>query len=259
MGRKVSTGTFELEKDRERERLKNVKLGEETLNKDVPDIKNSAKSPTKFIKIVIQAKPAERIDQEEASSSSSSSFSSTTSRSSSSSSLGAEWRENCLEIEEMPESPSEEHHQPVLELPQEDSWSPSPCQESHSEKQANMKVEFLQPSTIFLTDTEAGMVEEPLDSSQKDGCQGALEEYPIQNFRNRAQRQDQPLQPIFKKSFRPLKIHQNDSKTERETSKQADGGDVHKPGKQSPSLMDCQPMGPFFSQQFKPVQVKLNI
>ena len=69
MGRKVSTGTFELEKDRERERLKNVKLGEEVLNKDVPDIKNSAKSPTKFIKIVIQAKPAERIDQEEASSS----------------------------------------------------------------------------------------------------------------------------------------------------------------------------------------------
>ena len=261
MGRKVSTGTFELEKDGERERLKNVKLGEEVLNKDVPDIKNSAKSPTKFIKIVIQAKPAERIDQEEASSSSSSSSSSrSTSRSSSSSSLGAEWRENCLEIEEMPESPSEEHHQPVLELPQEDSWSPSPCQESHSEEQANMKkVEFLQPSTVFLTDTEAGMVEEPLDSSQQEGCQGALEEYPIQNFRNRAQRQDQPLQPIFKNSFRPLKIHNNDSMTETETSKQAEeGGGVHKPEKQSPSLMECQSMGPFFSQPFKPVQVKLN-
>jgi len=258
VGRKVSTGTFELEKDGERERLKNVKLGEEVLNKDVPDIKNSAKSPTKFIKIVIQAKPAERIDQEEASSSSSSSSSSrSTSRSSSSSSLGAEWRENCLEIEEMPESPSEEHHQPVLELPQEDSWSPSPCQESHSDEQANMKVEFLQPSTIFLTDTEAGMVEEPLDSSQQDGCEGALEEYPIQNFRNRAQRQDQPLQPIFKKSFRPMKIHQNDTMTETETSKQADGGvTVHKPEKQSPSLMDCQSMGPFFSQPFKPVQVQ---
>ena len=77
MGRKVSTGTFELEKDRERERLKNVKLGEEILNKDLPDIKNSAKSPTKFIKIVIQAKPAERIDQEVSSSASSSSSSST--------------------------------------------------------------------------------------------------------------------------------------------------------------------------------------
>jgi len=256
VGKKVSTGTFELEKDRERERLKNVKLGEEILNKDMPDIKNSAKSPTKFIKIVIQAKPAERIDQEEASSSSSSSSSSTTSRSSSSSSLGAEWREKCLEIEEMPESPSEEHHQPVLELPQEDSWSPSPCQESHSEEQANMKVEFLQPSTIFLTDSEAGMVEEPLDSSQQDGYQEALEEYPIQNFRNRAQRQDPSLQPIFKKTFRPLKIHQNDSMTETETSQQADGGDVHKPEKKSPSLMECQSMGPFFSQPFKPVQVQ---
>jgi len=257
VGRKVSTGTFELEKDRERERLKNVKLGEENLNKNVPDIKNSAKSPTKFIKIVIQAKPAERIDPEEASSSSSSSSSSTTSRSSSSSSLGAEWRESCLEIEEMPESPSEEHHQPVLELPQEDSWSPSPCRESHSEEQANMKVEFLQPSTVFLTDTEAGMVEEPLDSSQKDGCQEALEEYPIQNFRNRAQRQDQPLQPIFKKTFKPLKIHQNDSMTETETSEQTEGGvTVNKPGKQSPNLLECQSMGPFFSQPFKPVQVQ---
>ena len=122
-----------------------------------------------------------------------------------------------------------------------------------------MKVEFLQPSTIFLTDTEAGMVEEPLDSSQQEGCQGALEEYPIQNFRNRAQRQDQPLQPIFKNSFRPLKIHNNDSMTETETSKQAEeGGGVHKPEKQSPSLMECQSMGPFFSQPFKPVQVKLN-
>jgi len=157
----------------------------------------------------------------------------------------------------MPESPSEEHHQPVLELPQEDSWSPSPCQESHSEEQGNVKVEFLQPSTIFMTDAEAGLVEEPLDFSQQEGCQEALEEYPIQNFRNRAQRQDQPLQPIFKKSFRPLKIHQNDSKTERETSKQANGGVTgNKPENQSPSLMECQSMGPFFSLPFKPVQVQ---
>merc|ERR1712013_821925 len=79
---------------------------------------------------------------------------------------------------------------------------------------------------------------------------------PIQNFRNRAQRQDPSLQPIFKKTFRPLKIHQNDSMTETEASQQADGGDVHKPEKKSPSLMECQSMGPFFSQPFKPVQVQ---
>jgi len=266
VGRKVSTGTFELEKDHERDRLKNVKVGQEILKKDLPDVKISAEkgSPTKFIKIVIQAKPAEKKDWETSSSESSSS--SSTSRSSSSSSLAAEWRESCLEIEEMPESPtecmspaSEVHNEDSLMLypipmnvskAQEDSWSPSPCKEMPSEEESVklQKVEFLQPSTIFLTETEDGRVEEPLDSQNKEEDRS---EYPIQNFRNRAQRQEQPLQPIFKKTFGPLKVqHQKENEMKLE-------GVPSEPVKQSLNLMDCsQSMGPFFSQPFKPVQVQ---
>jgi len=278
VGRKVSTGTFELERDQERERLKNVKVGEEILQKDLPDVKSLAEkgSPTKFIKIVIQAKPAEKKDWETSSSESSSS--SSTSRSSSSSSLAAEWRENCLEIEEMPESPTEcispafevpqgdssmLYPVPIDEVPQgdsssmlypipmnvpkgqEDSWSPSPCKEMPSE-QENMKVEFLQPSTVFLTEAEDGRVEEPLDSQHKEEDRS---EYPIQNFRNRAQRQEQPLQPIFKKTFSPMKVQQH------QKEKEMKGGPSDEPVKQN--RMDCtQSMGPFFSQPFKPVQVQ---
>jgi len=265
VGRKVSTGTFELERDQERERLKNVKVGEEILKKDLPDVKSSAEkgSPTKFIKIVIQAKPAEKKDWETSSSESSSS---STSRSSSSSSLAAEWRENCLEIEEMPESPTE-CQSPALEVPngdssllhpipinaskdQEDSWSPSPCKEMplEEENEKLQKVEFLQPSTVFLTETEDGMVEEPLDYQQQEEDRS---EYPIQNFRNRAQRQEQPLQPIFKKTFGPMKVQQRkENKTEPKRS-------PIEPVLQSSNLMDCsQSMGPFFSQPFKPVQVQ---
>jgi len=250
VGRKVSTGTFELEKNEERERLKNVRIGEQILKKDLPDVKSSAskESPTKFIKIVIQAKPAEKKDWEMSSSESSSS---STSRSSSSSSLAAEWKENCLEIEEMPESPTE-CQSPALEVPQGDSWSPSPCQEIPGpSKQGNLpKVEFLQPSTVFLTETEDGVVEEPFDSQRQEEDATAAE-YPIQNFRNRAQRQEKPLQPIFKKTFSPLKVqpHKEDkSRTEASGSEPTI--------KQSPNLMDCQAMGPFFSQPFKPVQVQ---
>jgi len=269
VGRKVSTGTFELERDLERERLKNVKVGEEILKKDLPDVRSSAEkgSPTKFIKIVIQAKPAEKKDWETSSSESSSS-SSSTSRSSSSSSLAAEWRENCLEIEEMPESPTE-CMSPALEVPhgdssflhpipinvskaQEDSWSPSPCKEMPSEEEnvKLQKVEFLQPSTVFLTETEDGMVEEPFDSDHKEE---ATSEYPIQNFRNRAQRQEQPLQPIFKKAFGSMKFQQHQKANEIKP----EGSPSDEPVKQSSNLMDCsQSMGPFFSQPFKPVQVQ---
>ena len=253
VGRKVSTGTFELERDQERERLKNVKIGEEILKKDLPEVKSSSTkdSPTKFIKIVIQAKPAEKKDWEMSSSESSSS---STSRSSSSSSLAAEWKENCLEIEEMPESPTE-CQSPALEVPQGDSWSPSPCQETPS-KQGNVdlpKVEFLQPSTVFLTETEDGVVEEPFDSQRQEEDATAAE-YPIQNFRNRAQRQEQPLQPIFRKTFSPLKVQ-----SQKEDVSKAEASPSESTIKQSPNLMDCQAMGPFFSQPFKPVQVRTAI
>jgi len=255
VGRKVSTGTFELERDQERERLKNVKIGEEILKKDLPDVRSSAEkeSPTKFIKIVIQAKPAEKKDLEMSSSESSSS--SSTSRSSSSSSLAAEWKENCLEIEEMPESPTE-CQSPVLEVPQEGSWSPSPCQEIPI-KEGNVKlpkVEFLQPSTVFLTETGDGVVEEPFDSYQQEEDTTPVE-YPIQNFRNRAQRQEQPLQPIFKKTFVPLKIQNQKENVKEPAVSKAEAGPSEQI-KQSPNLMDCQAMGPFFSQPFKPVQVQ---
>merc|ERR1711974_568881 len=233
-----------------RERLKNVKIGEEILKKDLPDVKSSAEkaSPTKFIKIVIQAKPAEKKDWEMSSSESSSS---STSRSSSSSSLAAEWKENCLEIEEMPESPTE-CQSPAVEVPQGESWSPSPCQEIPI-KDGNVKlakVDFLQPSTVFLTETGDGMVEEPFDSHQEEEDTSPME-YPIQNFRNRAQRQEQPLQPIFKKTFSPLKMQ-----TQKENVAEPDVSKVEaipsEPVKQSPNLMDCHAMGPFFSQPFKP-------
>ena len=258
VGRKVSTGTFELERDQERERLKNVKIGEEILKKDLPDVRSSAEkeSPTKFIKIVIQAKPAEKKDLEMSSSESSSS--SSTSRSSSSSSLAAEWKENCLEIEEMPESPTE-CQSPVLEVPQEGSWSPSPCQEMPIQE-GNVKlpkVEFLQPSTVFLTETGDGVVEEPFDSYQQEEDTTPVE-YPIQNFRNRAQRQEQPLQPIFKKTFVPLKIQNQKENVKEPAVSKAEAGPSERI-KQSPNLMDCQAMGPFFSQPFKPVQVKAAI
>ena len=248
-----------------------MKVGEEILKKDLPDVRSSAEkgSPTKFIKIVIQAKPAEKKDWETSSSESSSS-SSSTSRSSSSSSLAAEWRENCLEIEEMPESPTE-CMSPALEVPhgdssflhpipinvskaQEDSWSPSLCKEIPSEEEnvKLQKVEFLQPSTVFLTETEDGMVEEPLDSEHKEE---ATSEYPIQNFRNRAQRQEQPLQQIFKKTFGPMKFQQHQKANDMKPG----GSPSDEPVKQSSNLMDCsQSMGPFFSQPFKPVQVKVT-
>merc|ERR1719234_667908 len=117
---------------------------------------------------------------------------------------------------------------------QEDSWSPSPCKEMPSEEEnvKLQKVEFLQPSTVFLTETEDGMVEEPLDSQQQKEDRS---EYPIQNFRNRAQRQEQPLQPIFKKTFSPMKVQQhqkeNEMKPERSPSDE--------PVKQNSNLMDC--------------------
>merc|ERR1719234_1830283 len=141
--------------------------------------------------------------------------------------------ESCLEIEEMPESPTE-CMSPALEVPQgdsssmlypipidvskaqEDSWSPSPCKEMPLEEESVKlpKVEFLQPSTVFLTETEDGMVQEPFDSQPKEEDRS---EYPIQNFRNRAQRQEQPLQPIFKKTFGPMKVqHQKENEIKPE-------------------------------------------
>ena len=246
-GRKVSTGTFQLERDRERERLKNVKIGEEILKKDLPDIKSSAEkeNPTKFIKIVIQAKPAEKRDFEMSSSESSSS---STSRSSSSSSLGAEWKEDCLEIEEIPESPTE-CHPPSLEVDQEDSsWSPSPCQGVSSEPgNVNLqKIEFLQPSTTFLTETGDVRAEEPFDCRQQEEDE-TPQEYPIQNLRNRAQRQGQLLQPIFKKTF-------NQRENVSEPNVVEDD-----PKKPSPIPVGSLSLGPFFSQPFKPVQVRTVI
>ena len=217
------------------------------MKKDLPDIKSSAEkeNPTKFIKIVIQAKPAEKRDFEMSSSESSSS---STSRSSSSSSLGAEWKENCLEIEEIPESPTE-CHPPSLEVDQEDSsWSPSPCQGVSSEPgNVNLqKIEFLQPSTTFLTETGDVRAEEPFDCRQQEEDE-TPQEYPIQNFRNRAQRQGQLLQPIFKKTF-----NQRENVSEPNVVE----GDPKKP---SPIPVGSLSLGPFFSQPFKPVQVRIVI
>ena len=215
------------------------------MKKDLPDIKSSAEkeNPTKFIKIVIQAKPAEKRDFEMSSSESSSS---STSRSSSSSSLGAGWKENCLEIEEIPESPTE-CHPPSLEAHQEDSsWSPSPCQGVSSEPgNVNLqKIEFLQPSTTFLTETGDVRAEEPFDCRQQEEDE-TPQEYPIQNLRNRAQRQGQLLQPIFKKTF-----------NQRENVSEPNVVDPKKP---SPIPVGSLSLGPFFSQPFKPVQVRIVI
>ena len=123
---------------------------------------------------------------------------------------------------------------------------------SEEENVKLQKVEFLQPSTVFLTETEDGMVEEPFDSDHKEE---ATSEYPIQNFRNRAQRQEQPLQPIFKKAFGSMKFQQHQKANEMKPG----GSPSDEPVKQSSNLMDCsQSMGPFFSQPFKPVQVKVT-
>lgn len=241
-GRKASTGTFELERNAESERLKNVRVNEETVERprvtvtpsterglhaarDTTDTHNTAANNTgrtsaagpstarpntarastpnsqmKTIKIVIQAKT----DKEKSSSASSSS---TTSRSSSSSSLDEEWKRSCLEIEEIPESPLPV---PVAASasPKSGSWSPS--------------VEFLQPSTVFITEAPDGDVEEPVDPDQL---------YPIQNFRNRSQPSSQQAGPSYSQTFSPPQ---------------------NKSGCQQP----CQPVGPFFNQPFSPIQVQ---
>merc|ERR1719234_2837029 len=139
-----------------------------------------------------------------------------------------------IPIDEVPQGDSSLLHPIPMNASkaQEDSWSPSPCKEMPSEEEdvKLQKVEFLQPSTIFLTETEDGMVEEPLDSQQQKEDRS---EYPIQNFRNRAQRQEQPLQPIFKKTFSPMKVQQ-----QQENEKKPEGR-PSEPVKQSSNLMDC--------------------
>ena len=191
--RKVSTGTFELEADRQKEGMKNVKVVEETIETVLPKVdlrgmkkpqtikdveaksetkpKNetlpvqqvtTSSTPLKTIKIVIQAKTAPEPASSESSSSS-------TSRSSSSNSLAEEWKENCLEIEELPESPT------VMEIS-----ASNPEKASEGDEPV---IEFLQPSAVFITEADEGQVEEPYNSHDQ---YQEYQEYPIQNFRNKS-------------------------------------------------------------------------
>jgi len=235
VGRKTSTGTFQLEKSKESDRLKDVKVEEATIEKprvtitpsrdtwslggadsnrdtEIRDIGRSSpatsrsttfrpstpNSQMKTIKIVIQAK------KEKEKSSSETSSSSSTSRSSSSSSLAEEWKKSCLEIEEIPESPVPPEVKAAAS-PKSGSWSPSPS------------VEFLQPSTVFITEAPEGIVETPVDPDQQ---------YPIHNLRNRNQ-SSQGSSFTF-------------SPTESTSSSQT----------------TSQPVSPFFSQPFSPIQVQ---
>lgn len=205
--RKTSAGTFELEKGSDQERLQNVRLNEKivepkqirpnsvrlkdeavesnqptfrlnTPSKGKPEPQSTyrpntpSKGQMKTIKIVIQATT-------EKESSSSASSSSSTSRSSSSSSLDEEWKKSCLEIEEIPESPTE-----IKDITSE----PDTAADEPS-------VEFLQPSTVFITEAPEGRVEEPLDIN---------EEYPIQNLRNRRQQNSHQTDSVFNKAFIPV-------------------------------------------------------
>ena len=90
------------------------------------------------------------------------------------------------------------------------------------------------------------MVEEPFDS-EKQGEDAT--EYPIQNFRNRAKRQEQSLQPN-------LKVQSQTKNVMDPVVSKAEASPSEPTIKQSPNLIH-QPMGPFFNQPFKPVQVKV--
>ena len=80
--------------------------------------------------------------------------------------------------------------------------SPSP-KVSEDDSATRPSFEFLQPSTIFLTESSEGQVEEPMEQEQE---QEEQQQYPIQNFRNRNQdNKPESVEPFVSKAFSPAK------------------------------------------------------